>query len=232
MKHSLSRNRQNASKIDSQTKSRYSKVMHPIQEKLLKLSANTNLGKLSYRDIGKLIGESHPQKIKYHLELLERGGMIVSNAEGTSIKKTASERGIISIPILGSADCGPETIYAEENIEGYLRVSAKLLRKKSDLFALRAVGNSMNRADIDGKSLEDGDYAIIDSTAKDPKGNEYVVSVIDGLCNIKKFIKDTDNRQIVLVSESTQDFPPIYIHPEEKNYFVCGKVVQVIKKPR
>ncbi|MBA2334329.1 MAG: hypothetical protein H0V90_05270 [Blastocatellia bacterium] len=206
--------------------------MHPVQEKLLKLAATTNLGKLSYREIGRLIGESHPQKVKYHLEMLERGGMILSNAEGTSIKKTASESGIVSIPILGFADCGPETIYAEENIEGYLRVSQKLLRKKADLFALRAVGNSMNRANIDGNSLEDGDYAIIDSVLKDPNNNDYVVSVIDGLCNIKKFIMDTENKQIVLVSESTQNFPPIYIHPEEKSYFVCGKVVQVIKKPR
>jgi repressor LexA len=90
----------------------------------------------------------------------------------------------------------------------------------------------MNRANIDGNSLEDGDYAIIDSVLKDPNNNDYVVSVIDGLCNIKKFIMDTENKQIVLVSESTQNFPPIYIHPEEKSYFVCGKVVQVIKKPR
>jgi SOS-response transcriptional repressor LexA len=206
--------------------------MHPIQEKLLKLSSEYNLGRMSYREIGKLIEETHPQKIKHHLEQLESNQLIRSNAEGTSIKKTAIDKGIVSIPILGAADCGPATIFAEGNIDGYLRISSKLVSSKKGLFALKAVGNSMNRANIHGKPLEDGDYAIIDSENKDPKNNEYVVSVIDGVCNIKKFIKDTVNKQIVLISESVQDFPPIYIHPDETSYFVSGKVVQVIKKPQ
>lgn len=187
---------------------------------------------MSYRDIGKLIGESHPQKVKYHLEQLEQNNLIESNAAGTAIKKTSIDKGIVSIPILGSADCGPATVFADENIEGYLRVSSKLVSSRKGLFALKAIGTSMNRANIKGNALDDGDYAIIDSTAKDPQNNEYVVSVIDGLCNIKKFIKDTVNKQIVLVSESIQDFPPIHIHPDEKSYFVCGKVIQVIKKPK
>src|SRR5438034_447185 len=102
--------------------------MHPIQERLLGLAAVHNLGRLSYREIGKLIGETHPQKVKYHLEQLERSGLVRSNAEGTTIQKTWTDKEIVSIPILGSADCGPATIFAEENIEGYLRVSAKILR--------------------------------------------------------------------------------------------------------
>lgn len=43
---------------------------------------------------------------------------------------------------------------------------------------------------------------------------------------------DRSNEQLVLVSESTRDLPSIHIHPDEMNYFVCGKVVRVIKKPR
>jgi SOS-response transcriptional repressor LexA len=205
--------------------------MHAIQEKLLKIASQYNLGRMSYREIGKLVGESHPQKVKYHLEQLEQNKLIQSNAEGTAIKKTAIDKGIISIPIMGSADCGPATIFADENIEGYLRVSSKLVSVKKGLYALKAVGNSMNQAKVKGKTLEDGDYAIIDSKDTDPKNNDYVVSVIGGVCNIKKFVKDTANHQIVLLSESSQDFPPIHIHPDETSYFVCGKVVDVIKKP-
>lgn len=205
--------------------------MHPVQEKLLKLSEQHNLGRLSYREIGRLIGELHPQKVKYHLEQLEQKRLIQSTSEGTAIKKTRQDAGIISIPILGSADCGPATIFADENIEGYLRVSKKLIPVKNNLYALRAVGSSMNRAKIKGKSLEDGDYAIIDSKIRDPQNNDYVVSIIGGVCNIKKFIRDRANKQIVLVSESSHEFPPIHIHPDETDYFVSGKVIDVIKKP-
>ena len=41
--------------------------MHPLQDKLLNVAAERNLGRLSYRVIGKLIGEEHPQKVKEFL---------------------------------------------------------------------------------------------------------------------------------------------------------------------
>lgn len=205
--------------------------MHPIQERLLGLTAQQNLGRMSYREIGKLIGEFHPQKVKYHLEQLEKRGLIRSNVDGTAINKTSTDKSIFSIPILGSADCGPATIFADENIEGYLRVSTKLVRPKEGLYALKALGSSMNLADIKGKSIEDGDYAIVDSKINAPQNNDYVVSVIGGVCNIKKFLMDKIHKQIVLISESSQNYPPIYIHPEETEFFVCGKVVDVIKRP-
>lgn len=96
---------------------------------------------------------------------------------------------------------------------------------------MRVFGHSINRAKAGGRPIEDGDYAIVDSTQWSPDDNIYVVSVIDGMCNIKKFIRDRGHNQVVLLSESSDQFPPIYIHPEETNYFVCGKVVGVIKAP-
>jgi len=88
----------------------------------------------------------------------------------------------------------------------------------------------MNRAEIDGKKIDDGDYVIIDSQNCEAKDGEVVLSVIDGMANIKKFSVDEENNQIVLVSESTQNFPPIYIHQDD-DYMINGKVIQVIKKP-
>ena len=206
--------------------------MHPIQDKLLNVAAERNLGRLSYREIGRLIGEDHPQKIKYHLALLERRGLIQLTADGISIAKTKTDERIVSIPILGAADCGPATIFADENIEGYLRISAKLIRPRDGLYALRAVGDSMNRANVAGKTIEHGDFAIVDSKVNAPQTNDYVVSIIGGVCNIKKFVKDESRQQIMLLSESSREFPPIYIHPDETNYFVSGKVVDVLKGPQ
>jgi len=61
---------------------------------------------------------------------------------------------------------------------------------------------------------------------------KYVLSIIKGMANIKKFIFDEVRNRILLLSESTQDYAPIIIHNNDfDNYMVNGQVVQVIKKP-
>ncbi len=136
----------------------------------------------------------------------------------------------ISLPVVGAANCGPAELVAEENIDGYLKVSRKLLPDTKGLFALRASGNSLNKSNIEGKNIEDGDFVIIDPNYRYPKDGDYVLSIIDGLANLKKFKIDKKNNQITLVSESTEDYKPIFIH-EGDDYVVNGKVVGVIKKP-
>ncbi len=136
----------------------------------------------------------------------------------------------ISVPIYGTANCGPRTIYASQNLEGYLKVSKKLLTKRDKIFALRAEGNSLNKANINGKNIEDGDFVIIDSQATNPKNGDYIVSIIEEMANIKKYIWDAKNSQIILGSESTQNYNPIYVH-EDDNIIINGKVIDVIKKP-
>jgi phage repressor protein C with HTH and peptisase S24 domain len=89
----------------------------------------------------------------------------------------------------------------------------------------------MNRSEVNGKRIEDGDYVIVDSDDRVPHDGDVILSVIDEMTNIKRFHRDRLNKQIALVSDSTHDFPPIYIH-EDDDFFINGKVIQVIKKPR
>jgi len=93
------------------------------------------------------------------------------------------------------------------------------------------VGPSMNMAKTPGGSIENGDYVIIDSVDRVPNNGDYVVSVIDGCANIKKFLEE-ENR-VVLISESStpEKFPPIFIY-EGDEFLINGKVVQVVKKPK
>jgi repressor LexA len=135
-----------------------------------------------------------------------------------------------AVPVLGSANAGPATILAEENIEGYLRVERRELIKKDGVFALRVKGDSMNMADINGKNLEDGDFVLIDSEYKYPKNGDYVLAVIDNYANLKKFDKDIKTGEIRLLSESNNPkHKPIYISSED-NFMVNGKIISVIKK--
>lgn len=205
--------------------------MHQLQEKLLKKIWEGNLSGLTLRGIGELIGEKSAQKVKHHLMQLSKKGFIIYNAAERKIKLAqVSKEGFVSLPIVGSANCGPATIFAAGNINGYLKVSKKLVPRGGKLFVLRAEGDSMNRADIkDGKNIEDGDFVVIDSEQKSPESGQYIVSVIDEVANIKKFVPDPQNKRIILKSESTKDYFPIFIH-EDDRFHISGRVIDVIKK--
>jgi len=210
--------------------------MHDIQKNLLDLCSNCEQLPLSLREIGRRIDESHPQKIKHHLNQLAKKNLIIIDEQKKIIK--LGKAGIIkntkmfSIPILGLADCGQATAFADEYIEGYLKVSTSVLKKKKNLFCVKAKGNSMNMANIYGKSIEDGDFVIVDGENRNPKSGDYVLSVIDGCANIKRFARDIVNKCFVLLSESTQNYPPIFIDEKDFNsYMINGEVIKVIKKP-
>ena len=68
--------------------------MHTIQEKLLKLSETKNLGQMTLREIGSFIGETSPQKVKHHLQQLEKRGLIRIDKKAGIIEK-AGKGGLI-----------------------------------------------------------------------------------------------------------------------------------------
>jgi repressor LexA len=209
--------------------------MHKLQEEILKAVDNKNLIGVTLREIGDIIGEKFPQKVKHHINQLEKKGLIKYDKANKSLSRVKHGKiqnsDLQSVPIVGTANCGPATIFANENIEGYLKISKNILSKCSNIFAIKAQGLSMNNAKVDGKTIEDGDFLIVDSDYRNPKNGDIILSVIDDMANIKKYIWDDINNQIALMSESTQDIPPIYIH-EDDNFMINGKVVQVIKKPK
>ncbi|PIR69623.1 MAG: hypothetical protein COU47_01830 [Candidatus Niyogibacteria bacterium CG10_big_fil_rev_8_21_14_0_10_46_36] len=220
--------------------------MHPIQEKLLELSKSKNLAKMSLREMAHAVGmpNESPQKIKHHLlQLQKRGFLTIDRAKGM-MERTSNQpswakgllekpKSLFSIPIVGAANCGPANIFAEPNYQGFLRVSSKLVgRSKPDgLYAIKADGSSMNRVNIKGKGIDDGDYVIIDGNDKVAEDKNIVVAIIDGRATIKRFIDDKKNKQVVLMADSSFDYGPIYIHPEDQ-ISICGKVIGVIKRPK
>lgn len=220
--------------------------MHIVQEKLLNLSKRRNLAKLSLREMGRLIGfpNSSPQIIKHHLLQLQKKGFITLDRERGFMDRTNLEpnwakgllkktKQLFSIPIIGTANCGPQTIFAEENFQGFLKISNKLVGKsKPDgLFAIKADGSSMNKAEVDGKRIEDGDYIIVDSLDINAKTGDVILAIIDNQATVKRLINDRENQQIVLVADSSFDYEPIYIHQDDQ-FLINGKVIMIIKKPR
>jgi repressor LexA len=214
----------------------YYVCMHLLQEKLLEQAEkNPKIGILSLRDMGRLVGERSPQKIKHHLAQLEKNGLIKIDRKNRIIEKVKEGKlkessTLIAIPVLGFANCGQASILAEQQPEGFLKVSSRLLTKTKKIFALQAIGNSLNKAQIgkQKKSLEEGDFAIIDYEDITPKNGDYVLSIIEGMANLKRFKYDKENEQVILYSESTQSHRPIFIHPSD-DYLIGGKVIGVLK---
>lgn len=221
-------------------------MIHPIQEELLKLSKKENLAQLTLRQMASAIDmpNESPQKIKHHLLQLQKKGFLKIDRIKGVMERASSFPGwatgllnktsrLFSIPIVGVANCGPATIFAEENFQGFLRISSKLIGRSqpTGLFAIKTDGSSMNRAEIQGKCIEDGDYVIVDSQDKNVKNNDVVLAVVDNKGTIKRFVQDHQNKQIVLKADSSFDYEPIYLHPDD-SFNINGKVIAVIKKPR
>lgn len=211
--------------------------MHIIQQKILQLAKGIDINKLGLRKLGTQIGETHPQKIKHHLEQLKKNGYLQQDKKTNEIKPTNSTTlktsSFFNLPILGSANCGPADLFADENIEGYLKVSPSVIGKKTcdGLFIIKAVGDSMNQAKaLKSGPINNGDYVVINKEKRNPQNGDYVLSIIEDMANLKRFYLDKANKQIALVSESSLNIPPIYIHADDfKNYMVNGVVEKVIK---
>lgn len=205
--------------------------MHPIQEKILTLSKTKDVLSLGIRPLGREIGVDKPQLVKHHLQQLQKKGLInaKSREDIRQVLQHSSTKQptFVKIPVVGAANCGPATLVAEERVEEYLIVSESLLKKKSNIFALVAKGDSMNKANISGNSIENNDYVLIDGEQRSPTPGDYILSIIGNCANIKKYSRTKDGN-IALLSESDSKYAPIYISDSDE-YIVNGKVIQVIK---
>ncbi len=202
-------------------------LMNNAQNKIVEISKIYNIEDLSLRKLGQLIGISHPQTVKYYLEQVKVKGLIRKRPIFNEIK---SYNDTIDLPILGEANCGLPTLIANKAEVDYLKISRNILKKKKNIFAVRTIGDSMNKFKIDGKTLESGDFAIVDSNDKSPKDGSCIVSIIDGCACIKKFYFDHQNHRIALISQSTKVYAPIFIDIIDLDKLtICGRVIQIIK---
>lgn len=211
--------------------------MHPTQQKILNLASSIKVNKNNPRIISRLIEIQNPQNIVHHIKRLENKGFISIDKNGVIIVERQDEsmgEKLFQLPVYGSASCGPATMFAEENLQSYLAVpSGKIGRlNKAGLFVVIAEGDSLNNAkDIKGGTIETGDYVVIDGNNKSPKNGQYVLSIIDGMANLKRFYKDDENKQIRLESESNMATKPIYIQQDLfEDYMINGVILGVIKR--
>lgn len=84
----------------------------------------------------------------------------------------------VQVPILGTAPCGAP-FFAEENLEGYVQVDARMAPPRFQHFIVRAQGDSMDRAGI-----RDGEFVLV-RNRQDAADGDCVVALVDGEVTIK-----------------------------------------------
>ncbi|HMS30845.1 MAG TPA: S24 family peptidase [Candidatus Saccharibacteria bacterium] len=213
--------------------------MHTVQQKLLDLAESKDLSRIPLRKIAVLIGtpSMSPGVLQHHFAQLEKKKLLFIDRKVKTQQLGADLKDdrFFAIPIVGMASCGPANQFADEATEGYLHVSKSSLRAKGKLFAVRAAGDSMNDARVatpNGElaSINDGDYAIVDIFYVSVEDNigRYIVSIINGMANIKKLAKRAYDYALLSESLSMEKYPPIIIH-EDDNYLINGRVIAVVK---
>ncbi len=206
--------------------------MNQIQQKLLEIAKLHNIDELRRVDLVEMVNCEYPSQITHHLaQLVKRGDLVRSG--GRLVPALHTNAGLVTIPIMGEADCGEATKYADGRISDTLAVSPSVLKTSltGRLYALLAKGDSMNRARINGKEIENGDYIVIEKRDDYvPVDGDVVVSIIAGLANVKRLRRDNARQRILLLSEShrQEDFAPIIISDKD-DFAVEGRVVDVIK---
>jgi len=196
----------------------------------------------SLEEVAEHFGLASPSTAHYYVEKLRTDGYLSKEAHNARTIQVEpdhliespfmSEMGLdsVSIPLVGSADCGPAELVAEENVEGYLKVSKRILNKMDGVIALRAKGDSMDLAKIGGRTIEDGDFVLVDTDYRSPRSGDLVLSVIDGHANLKRFRIDRKSRQIMLMPESSNSrHKPIFVSSQD-DYMINGKIIAVLKK--
>lgn len=220
--------------------------MTDVRQSLKKLATDKDLRGVSIRAVGRELAvngkEVHPETVKFHWKKLFEAGDVsylydgrVFGRRSSSVNENAlpDDAKLVSIPIFGVADCGPATQVADQQDLGTLRISSRLLETKNydSLYSVQASGTSMNNTSVHGHAINDGDYVIVDRNRNTPRNGDCVVAIVDGLANIKKFYREQG--RIILVSESTEQYDPIFITPEDQSdSLIGGTVIQVVPKPK
>jgi repressor LexA len=180
-------------------------------------------------ELRRLLGVGSTRTVLRYLDQLNEEGYIErwSGARGLRMRKGATARGLQTrlIPILGEAPAG-QLMPAEENVLGQVQIPKDFLKPPSaKFFLLRVRGDSMNRAKVEGHTMENGDLVLVRQQERADPG-QFVVALVDGEATIKKLVKAPG--YYVLQPESTNPkHRPIVI---AQDFRIQGIVCRVFKK--
>lgn len=183
-------------------------------------------------EIAKAMKKPSTRSITQYLDALASKGLITRErykSRGIQlINPSKKESFTITLPVFASAGCGNLSVLAERIFDEFVDISTNLVkgRKKENLFVIKAVGKSMQGADI-----YDGDLVLVEKIDdKDIEIGDIVVALIDDNAVIKKYVRADD---VIVLNPVSKDksFRPIIIDGSS-TYKIFGKVLRTIRLPK
>jgi repressor LexA len=177
----------------------------------------------SLRAIGKAVGYESPRSVQMMLKRLASRGLL-GYKNGvitmTSDMNSAMPQ-TVEVPLVGSVACGLPSL-AEQDPEGWVRVSTRIAAPTHTYFLLRARGTSMNTASI---PITPGELVLVRQQAHAQSG-DMVVALVDNEATIKEFHRQGEHVLLKPRSNDKEaDHRPIVV---TEDLIIQGVVVAVI----
>lgn len=167
------------------------------------------------RDICRALGIHSTSTVHGYLHRLEAKGYLrMSTGKSRALRLGADldvKEHTRRVPILGRVTAGVP-ILAVENFDGYVDFPNVMARGRSNLFALRVMGESMIEAGI-----LNGDIVVVESMSYADDG-EIVVAMIDDEATVKRIYHDQGR---IRLQPANSTMKPIYA----TDVTVLGKVI-------
>jgi repressor LexA len=193
--------------------------LHPKQSEILEILRRGVEG-LSLRDIAAEIGLSSPNTVLHHIRQLEKKGMLRRNPLNPSEYNLLADpiKDLIYVNLYGSAQCGPEGLFGEDNIEERIPISTRLFGVDDQVFLVRARGNSME------PHIQNDDLVLARHNTQ-PNSGTLCVVVHNHQPKIKKLLMAGD---AVILSSLNPRFAPETV-TEDDSFYVVGEVRSMIR---
>ncbi len=178
----------------------------------------------SVSDIVEGCSLSSPNLVQYHLNVLEKQG-VLRREPGIFRSIQLVQGNNIEIPLLGTIAAGtpipvPESENWTTEAEEMLTLTREVVGDSRNLFALRVRGRSM----IDA-CIMDGDIVIMEAVSAAVDGDMVAVWLKDEHeVTLKRIYRDGDR---VRLQPANRQVEPLYVDPD--NVEVQGRIVAVIR---
>lgn len=171
----------------------------------------------SVRDICSAMGVKSTSTVHSYLSRLEQKGYITkgqgkSRALKLEVNGNSETDKMMHVPLLGRVTAGVP-ILAVQNYDGYVDFPCAMSRGRSNLFALRVMGESMIE---DG--ILDGDIVVVESKQYADNG-EIIVAMIEDEATVKRFYREENG--MIRLQPANATMKPFIV----RKATVLGKVI-------
>jgi repressor LexA len=172
------------------------------------------------------LGFKSTRSVSQYLDALVEKAYIIKSGDARSIKLADYHYEEIGnettlLPLYGLASCGTPEFYADDNIQDYVAVDEKMLkREKENYYLVRASGSSMD------KEIEDSSLVLLEKRDGYDRG-ESILAIVDGKATIKKLFKG-ESGMLLMPSSTDNKYKPIVV---SEDFYIAGRVACIIPDP-